>query len=723
MSKFGGIPVTTEGASKFGGIPLPASRVVDYGDARAKYWQAVRVGDSAGAYKAQRQLADQGIDISEEDEPNLQDEAGRNAVAGMSGLDRYAAAIGGGLKSAGRGIGQLAVLATQGPNANYQQLKKNESEQRVVDRPLDETDAGFGGKVTAAVAPFIAGGLAGAYLKSPELVSAILPRSVPGAMVQGAALGGMQPLGADQDEFSRLINTGVGSAVGGLSAGGPRVVANGYNTVRGLSPSFTARMQAEQAGKILMDSAHDPNAVRLALSQNQVIVPGTRPSVAEATGDVGLAGLHRTLANTPDYGNALSVQNSLNNTKRVQTVRNAFGNANAGSEAAQREAVRDAQGAAINEAKRQTGAETGKVISAIDRVSRSPRFINAPPVQQALQTVRGLITTPLDDAARLKAARGVVTDALSSNYRKSSANHDALLEARRLLFGAQNRGEGADETIKALGKIKADGQTRQVIGDMQRALRVTERGKPDVASLYNARKHITQTLMKRADAETMTALRGVVKNLDTQIEAVAPSYRQYLTEYAGGMRKADQMAVGDELLDASSAIRDKAGNPVLSPAKFSNAGADLDQTVRRASGFQRATADKTMTVPQKQTVDAIRRDLERLSRSMTDGKAVGSNTVQNAIGGNTLQSAAGPVGAAMIEPVSGVALLALNAMRKQYGEKTYQILQEAMLDPQKAADLIARLPAQQRGQAVRTVAAHIGSIAAPVSANITVSRK
>jgi hypothetical protein len=297
------------------------------------------------------------------------------------------------------------------------------------------------------------------------------------------------------------------------------------------------------------------------------------------------------------------------------------------------------------------------------------------------------------------------------------------LEARRIVFGAQNRGEDAASTLQQLGKIRADGQTKTVIGDMMRAIAKTERGKPDVASLYNARKYVTQKLMARADPETMTALRGVVANLDEQIGKVAPTYRQYLRDYSQGMRVADQMAVGDELLGRSSAIPDMHGNPVLSPAKFNGAAANMDQTVQRASGFPRATADKTLAGPQKMVVDAIQRDITRLANSQTAGKAIGSNTLQNAIGGNTLQGAAGPVGAAMVEPASGAALLAINAMRKQYGERTFSVLQEAMLNPDRAAQLIAQLPVGQRGAAVRIIAAHVARIAGPTASNIAVSRK
>lgn len=682
-----------------------------------RFWMAKAHGDEKTATAAFRELRDMGWRMGAPPAWYVE-EGRRRAVNEIPGHTQAIAAAADKGIDLFEGVGQMFAgeLASQGfpVQGAIDSSKRDVAERHRQNEALHDTGYGFLGGLAGDIAPIAGAAAAGVYLKNPAMVEMALPRTATGAALQGGAMGASRPLEEGQSEGTRYLRAGAGALAGGAIVGAPGAVAGAGNALRRLSPDFTAQMQREQAARVLLEHAHDPAAVRAALNRNNVIVPGTTPSTAEATEDIGLAGLQRTLANTPEFGNRLAAQNAGNNTARVRVIRREFGNQNAGSEAAQRTAVQDAQGAAINEAKRQTGVETARVVASLDRVARSPRFVNAPPVQQALSTVRGLITTPLDDAARLSAARSVVTDALGANFRKSAANHDALLEARRIVFGAQSRGEAAADTIAALRALKADGRTKTILGDMMRALRTVERGKPDVASLYNARKYITGTLMKRADAETMTALRGVVSSLDEQIGKVAPTYRQYLTDYAAGMRQADQMAIGEELLGASGAVRGADGNPVLSPAKFSNAGADLDQTVRRASGFPRATAERTMTANQRATVENIRRDLERLSRSQTSGKAIGSNTMQNAVGGQRLQGAIGPVGAAIVEPASGVALLALNQMRKQYGQRTFDVLQEAMLNPQEAATLIASLPANQRAAAVRVVAQHMARVSAPV---------
>lgn len=684
-------------------------------DAEDAFWTAKSRGDESTAVKAFRQLQQMGVRLGSP--PDWYVAEGRQRA--VDELPEHTKAIAGASDSiidAFEGTGQAVAgyLAPELSAAAIENSKRAVTERHQQNRELHNTGAGFTGGMAGDLAPIVGAAALGFATKNPALVEVAVPRTATGAALQGATLGATRPLEVGEGEGTRLLRAGAGAVVGGGIVGAPGAAARVVNGVRRFSPAYTTRMQEEQAARVLLDHAADPVAARAAIANPRVIIQGTNPSTAEVADDIGLAGLERTLINTPEFGNRIATQRMGNNAARVQAVRSEFGNASAGSEAAQRQAVQDAQGAAINEAKRQVGADAMRVVSNIDRVASSQRFRNAPPVQQALSTVRGLITTPLDDAARLSAARSVITDALAAGFRKSSTNHEALLEARRIVFGAQNRGEGADATIAALRALRADGRTKTVLGDMQRALRQVERGKADVASLYNARKYITGTLMKRADAETMTALRGIIANLDDQISRVAPSYKQYLTDYAAGMRLADQMAVGEELLSASGSVRDQLGNNPLSPAKFSNASADLDQTVRRASGFQRATAEKTLTASQQRTIEAIRQDLERQSRAQTGGKAVGSNTVQNAVGGQQLQNAIGPVGAAMVEPMSGVALLALNQMRKQYGQRTFEVLQEAMLNPNEAARLIASLPANQRGAAVRLVAGHVARLSAPV---------
>lgn len=485
-----------------------------------------------------------------------------------------------------------------------------------------------------------------------------------------------------------------------------------------LSPAITRAMQEQQAGNVLRQFASDPQS--LVGIQPQQLVPGSMPTLAEATGDTGLAGLERSLANLPDFGPQLAQRRLANNAARVGAVRSAFNGADNDAAAALRQQTREAEGPVIAEIKRQTGAQGGKITRWIDRTLNSPNFRGNPEVEQSLGRVRQLVTDPLTDADRISAARGVAQDWLSRpRVRNDDFRH--MQEARKLLWRTDANDLTAEELVKELGRLKPKNLSAQAaIKDMQRSLKVAERGKQDVASLYNARKHVTQNLMPKASGETMIALRGAVQQLDKQILEVAPTYKTYLADYAAGMRKADQAAVGAKLLGGSNSARAADDNPVMN-ATFLRRASDMDATTRAATGFGRATASKTLTGDQMTIVDRVRRDLERQARALSDGKAVGSNTVQNAIGGNTLQSAVGPVGAAAVDPASGIAMLAINQLRKTYGERTMAVVQEVMLNPDRAADLLGRLPSKRR-QAVMSairqlpkVSSSIGRASIPIA--------
>src|SRR5690606_38003294 len=61
--------------------------------------------------------------------------------------------------------------------------------------------------------------------------------------------------------------------------------------------------------------------------QPRQLVPGSIPTLAEATGDIGLAGLERTLANLPDFGPQLAMRRNANNAARVRAIEGAFNGA------------------------------------------------------------------------------------------------------------------------------------------------------------------------------------------------------------------------------------------------------------------------------------------------------------------------------------------------------------------------------------------------------------
>lgn len=239
-----------------------------------------------------------------------------------------------------------------------------------------------------------------------------------------------------------------------------------------------------------------------------------------------------------------------------------------------------------------------------------------------------------------------------------------------------------------------------------KALLMTD-GADKVQVLHNVRQSIDDAIAGRNDSQVgkaaMRELLAIKRRLDVQIGKASPEFKGFLREYAEGSKEAGRVRMGDELLGKSFAARDAAGNPVLSPAQFSRAADNLDRVAQQATGFRRQSAERLMTPEQSQTVGAIRADLDRLARTQMQGKAVGSNTVQNAAGVGRLQDSLGGsdlVGA--LAPRAALPLNLLNGLKAKYGQRVLETVQEAMLNPQEAARILSTLPPQQQ-QAARAL--------------------
>lgn len=528
---------------------------------------------------------------------------------GMSRADQFLAGMGKSFVDTGHGVRQLATeaagLFSDGAKAQAQQLRKQETARARTDAPLMQRGAGVAGNIAGTLAQIATPGVA---LKGAGLAGqALLPTTLAGNVGQGIALGLMQPVGEGD---SRTENAAVS---GLLSGGGYAATALPSWMIRkgaSLSPSFTNAMQERQAAQVIRDFAADPS--RLANVQPSQIVPGSMPTLAETTGDIGLAGLERTMGNLPDFGPQLAIRRGANNTARVAAIEGAFN----GADPATASAIRQ-----------QANKRAGAMLRPVDNVPLAT-------------------TQPLKDAI------------------------DKLL--------VKNRAKPAAREV--LGFIRGELDNVQTVGDAH-GLRQT------IGELMGGK------LEGKANGKLAQFQLGTVRNLlDRQMKQAYPEWSDFLKGHRAMMKEADQVGIGADLLATGRAVRDATNDPVLTPSAFARMANKVDAPKTRTDRLRFAA----LTDEQRGTIDAVRRDLERQSRAMNDGRAVGSNTVQNAIGGNTLQGAVGPVGAAMIDPTGGVAMLAINQLRKTYGERTMSAVQDVMLNPERANDILGKLPSKQR---------------------------
>lgn len=232
-------------------------------------------------------------------------------------VTRFLAGAGKAFADTGRGFKQLVTIG-----GNQQEI--DDAKQR--DRALMDTGSGLigniAGNLALAIGPGAAVRGAGVAAGMPALANAgtamVLPKTVAGAAALGGAQGFMQPVASDE---SRMFNTALGAAGGAIV---PATVAGARLAKDTLAP-FTTKGAERIAGRALERFAENPSALRGINPER--FVAGSVPTLAEATGDPGIAQLQRALANNPDIGKALAARAQSNMNARFSALSNIAGDA------------------------------------------------------------------------------------------------------------------------------------------------------------------------------------------------------------------------------------------------------------------------------------------------------------------------------------------------------------------------------------------------------------
>ena len=233
-----------------------------------------------------------------EDKVAAQLEADRKQYAptvGMSGFEKFSAGVGKSVYDTARGLGQF-VGATS---------REDVGDARARDKALSDTTAGKVGEFAGNVAQMV-------------------PLAfVPGAnTVKGASIiGGLTGL-AQQSESTgeTLQNAGLGTLAGGGSILAGRGLAAGYQAVTGALRPMTKGGQRQIAAELLQTSATNPQAAAKRLGAARELVPGSTPTVGQASDDAGLAQLERTLLNKPETAGPLNMRYQAQQTARQKAI-------------------------------------------------------------------------------------------------------------------------------------------------------------------------------------------------------------------------------------------------------------------------------------------------------------------------------------------------------------------------------------------------------------------
>lgn len=561
----------------------------------------------------------------------------------MSTGQRVLAGIGKGFVDTGRGIGQLLGAVS----------KKDIEESRSLDAPLMRTTAGqvgnILGNVAAAVPTFAIPGAA----------------SLRGAALIGAGQGLLQPA---LDGNERLRNTGVGAAAGAGGVVVGRAIGAAAQGARALIDPFTDVGRKKIAGRTLARFASDPNAISSATGQRTIT--GATPTLAEETGDRGLAQLMDSLRSIdPQIANRFAQRASDNNAARVQALQSLAG------DSAERETAELARKTATSDLYKQATTASYTVDSTLSDLLKRPAVRRAMDRAEVLAANKGreaifdtspqpayrTFTNTFGDESKALAAPAVRTtnvtwtgvpkstkgrpggvaatvgDASSGiNARtvysnRAGAGEGVLREPRPGSFGAVTR------TVDVRGATPGEGVSKRTAQQI------------DGQSLLDLKLAMDDLLADPTSGfagKSGNALRDLRNDVVSWMERANPDFKAARDGYAAASKPINGFDVGEEISRrATSNTSDLSGNPRMQANALLGILRDPEKVIRAATGRKELkTLEQVFSPEQITLLRAVAGETDRAAAVASAGAGPGSATAQRMASQNILRQLVGPTG-------------------------------------------------------------------------------
>lgn len=279
------------------------------------------------------------------------------AADGMSGAERFWAGAGKSVMDNALGTAQVLssdlgplvagipglVTREIGKRGFSDRLQQEARDRAELDAPLMESGAGIAGNITGNLLQLIGPGVAA---RGTSLASAVLPTTIRGGALQGAALGAAQPV---TGEGQRGVNALAGGAFGGLGAAAGNALGSLYRGTRNILAGGGLSSTDQRVANVLAREATNPNALTITPSA----VPGVQRTLGEASGDSGLMALENTLR--AQNRGAFEAGDLSNNAARVAQIQRIAGS---DADMAAADAARNAASEGLRERAFAEGVET-----------------------------------------------------------------------------------------------------------------------------------------------------------------------------------------------------------------------------------------------------------------------------------------------------------------------------------------------------------------------------
>lgn len=458
-----------------------------------------------------------------------------------------------------------------------------------------------------------------------------------GAAATGGGLGVLEPTAQGE---SVAKNAALGAAGGVAGAVAVRALGSLYQGGKALLEPFYQSGREKVVGRVLRRFAEQPGAI--ANANSRATATGAIPTLAESTGDRGIASLQRALESIdPQLSGRFTQRAAENNAARVGVLQNIAGD----------EARRAAIDASIK-------AQTGPLYSAATS--------KTVPVDAAFNE---LLARP-----SMKSALGRAGNIAQEQGRTLGLTQPTVSPASMLLDAA---GKPITASVVKPGTI-----TGQALQDLKMAM--DDMLRDPTAGI--AGKEVAAVKATRAQ---------LVDWMERQI----PEFRTAREATLAGKKQLNQMDVGQRLLDkTTAAVRDLGGNQKLQANAYARALNDEMGLVRNATGFRGVNSlDQVMTPAQMASLNAVRKELEPSANLAQAANGAGSQTAKSLASQNMMRQMIGPTGLPQSWAESALMRTVLRPV--QFGMQAAEPmvlddLAKALLSPTFAQQTLARVTPQ-----------------------------
>lgn len=393
-------------------------------------------------------------------------------------------------------------------------------------------------------------------------------------MVGGAVTGGTSAALVDPDSGT------AGAVIGGLMPPAFKAAGITGDAFAALVRPFFASGQQKIVADVLKQYANDPQAALAALKQAREVIPGSAPLTAAASGDVGLAGLTRTLQNASgDFAGDLTQRMTAQNAARTAAMEQ-IGGTKAAVDLAKgaRNAATDTMRESVLE--RAGTLDANAITAQIERMMADPKNAGATTragLQRALGQVREIAgETGQIDARALYEIRKDIGLAMNGKLQGDAGN---LRFARGTLDKVQSV---FDDAIEAASRRQVTPAQGTATGWRDYLAKYSELSKPinQMEALQDVLKRVQTGSVDTQGNLLLSAakLNNILKTEgDDLAKLLTPEQFQQLRNLAADLN-ASQLAMNAGKASGSNTVQNLAGDRLLQSALGNVGGSQALQT-------------------------------------------------------------------------------------------------------------------------------------------------